>query len=179
MSQEAVDAAAAKAEEHWSLHYKLLEEPIAAVRATLAKNQAATGVGMGPQLDAASTLAVHAIVDNVHDLIEAALHKTAALGAERDRDQITETLPPPPPDKPAPLLATGEPTAIRQWLQTATADDVQDALSAISGDTERVAWANQMMSWVREDGNVAAVIEVLRAAQPTEPEPRVDPPADE
>lgn len=165
MSQEAMDAATAKVEEGWQRHFHALEAPMAAIRKVLADHQAATGVGMGPQLDAAASLAAQAAVDHADNFKEAAEGKRLALLGEHDRDQIAQGMPEPAPDKPAPLLAQGEPIAIREWLKTATPEQVTDVLGEIGQDDARVAWANQMMAWLQEDGNTAAVIETVRGAQ--------------
>lgn len=167
MTAEAAAAAQTNADNAWAEHNTALTDARTALHAAFDARKAATGITMGPQLDAAVDIALTTLTDHADALNTAKQAKDQALAHQKERDDITYTLPAPAPAAPAPKLEQGDPAAVRDWLQHATAQDVAGALDEIDSGDARVMWAETMLTWVRQDGNTADVIAVLRNSEPT------------
>lgn len=167
MTVEAAAAAQKNADDAWAGHNAALTDARNALRTAFDARKAATGMNMGPQIDAAVDLAIDTLTDHADALSSAKTAKDRALAHQQERDQIGAALPPPAPAAPAPKLEQGDPAQIRDWLQHASAKDVADALGEIADSDARVLWADTMLTWVRQDGNTADVIAILRNSEPT------------
>lgn len=165
MTAEAAAAAQKNADDAWAEHEQALVDARTDLRAQFEKRKAATGMNMGPQFDAAVDVAITTLVGYPDEIMEAARARTRALAHQQERDDIGAAIPVAPP-VPTPKLEQGDPTAIRAWLQYASGEEVIDALNEIDNGDARIMWADTMLTWARQDGNTAEVINILRAADP-------------
>lgn len=165
-------AAQAKADAAWADHSTARDPMRAELLTTFVALEGVTGLQAGPGSERLADAVLDFAEYHTDELVAAHAARTAALAAQDERDQAIAAEPVAEPPTPPSMLESADANDVREWLKEANDVDVLAALNNVTDRGAQVEWANKMMAWARQDGNIgpvfAAINTVLVPPNPAE-----------